>query len=183
MKQVPAEVSYNEGIYVGYRYFNSFSVKPAYEFGYGLSYTNFKYSPVELNASSFDGKITAKVTITNTGKVAGKEVAQLYLSAPQGKLDKPSEELKGFAKTGLLQPGKSETITFTLNPDDLASFDTNTSSWIADAGNYKVGIGASSLDIKSTASFNLSKELVVEKVHKVLVPQATVDELKPKKAF
>ena len=183
MKQVPAEVTYNEGIYVGYRYFNSFSVKPAYEFGYGLSYTNFKYSPVELNASSFDGKITAKVTITNTGKVAGKEVAQLYLSAPQGKLDKPSEELKGFAKTGLLQPGKSETITFTLNPDDLASFDTNTSSWIADAGNYKVSIGASSLDIKSTSSFNLSKELVVEKVHKVLVPQATVDELKPKKAF
>jgi len=183
MKQVPAEVSYNEGIYVGYRYFNSFSVRPAYEFGYGLSYTNFKYSPVELNASSFDGKITAKVTITNTGKVAGKEVAQLYLSAPQGKLDKPSEELKGFAKTGLLQPGKSETITFTLNPDDLASFDTNTSSWIADAGNYKVSIGASSLDIKSTSSFNLSKELVVEKVHKVLVPQATVDELKPKKAF
>jgi len=183
MKQIPAEVTYDEGIYVGYRYFNSFSVKPAYEFGYGLSYTNFGYSPVKLNASEFDGKLTATVTITNQGKVAGKEVVQLYVSAPQGKLDKPSEELKGFAKTGLLQPGKSETITFILNPEDLASFDTNTSSWIAEAGKYNVSIGASSLDIKSTASFSVAKELVVQKVHKVLVPQATVNELKPKKAF
>ena len=183
MKQVPAEVTYDEGIYVGYRYFNSFTVKPAYEFGYGMSYTNFGYSPVKLNTSDFDGKLTATVTITNKGKVAGKEVVQLYVSAPQGKLDKPSEELKGFAKTGLLQPGKSETITFSLNPEDLASFDTNTSSWIAEAGKYNVSIGASSLDIKSTASFNVSKELVVEKVHKVLAPQATVNELKPKKAF
>ena len=183
MKQVPAEVTYDEGIYVGYRYFNSFSVKPAYEFGYGLSYTKFGYSPVKLNTSDFDGKLTATVTVTNKGKLAGKEVVQLYVSAPQGKLDKPSEELKGFAKTGLLQPGKSETITFTLNPDDLASFDTNTSSWIAEAGKYNVSIGASSLDIKSTASFNLSKELVVEKVHKVLTPQTAIDELKRKKAF
>lgn len=183
MKAVPGEVTYAEGIYTGYRYANTFNVKPAYEFGYGLSYTNFGYSPVKLSTSEFNGKLTATVTITNKGKVAGKEVVQLYVSAPQGKLDKPSEELKGFAKTGLLQPGKSETITFTLNPDDLASFDTNTSSWIAEAGKYNVSVGASSLDIKSTASFSVSKELVVEKVHRVLVPQATVDELKPKKAF
>jgi len=183
MKQVPAEVTYDEGIYVGYRYFNSFGVKPAYEFGYGLSYTNFSYSPVKLNTSDFDGKLTATVTVTNKGKVAGKEVVQLYLSAPHGKLDKPSEELKGFAKTALLQPGKSETITFTLHADDLASFDASTSSWVADAGKYNVSIGASSLDIKSATSFNVSKELVVEKVHKVLVPQVTIDEMKPKKAF
>src|SRR6185503_19809052 len=101
MKLIPGEVTYDEGIYVGYRYYNTFNVKPAYEFGYGLSYTDFKYSNLALSAKAFDKKITASVTITNTEKVAGKEVVQLYISAPTGKLDKPSEELKGFAKTGL----------------------------------------------------------------------------------
>jgi beta-glucosidase len=183
MRSVPAEVTYEEGIYVGYRYFNTLNVKPAYEFGYGMSYTSFNYSPVKLSAADFNGKITATVTITNTGKVAGKEVVELYLSAPAGKLDKPSEELKGFAKTSLLQPGKSQTITFTLNPKDLASYDTDASAWIADAGKYTVKIGASSLDIKSSANFNLSKELITEKDHKALVPQSSINELKPKKGF
>ena len=171
-------VVYEEGIYVGYRYYNTFNVKPAYEFGYGLSYTNFSYSSVKLSASTFTNKLTATVTITNTGKVAGKEVVESYLTAPAKKLDKPSEELKGFAKTGLLQPGKSQTITFTLTPEDLASFDTNSSSWIAEAGKYMVKIGASSLDIKSSASFSLPKELVVEKDHKLLAPQVSINELK-----
>jgi beta-glucosidase len=183
MKAIPGEVTYEEGIYTGYRYANTFNVKPAYEFGYGLSYTKFSYSPVQLSASSFGDKITATVTITNTGQAAGKEVVELYLGAPAKKLDKPSEELKAFAKTDLLQPGKSQKITFTLSADDLASFETDVSSWIAEAGDYTIKVGASSLDIKSTASFNLSKELVVEKAHKVLVPQTTIDELKPKKAF
>lgn len=175
---IKREVIYEEGIYVGYRYYNTFNVKTAYEFGYGLSYTNFSYSPVKLNASTFNNKITATVTITNTGKVAGKEVVELYLSAPANKLDKPTEELKGFAKTGLLQPGKSQTITLALTPEDLASFDTSSSSWIAEAGKYTVKIGASSLNIKSAASFNLPKELVVEKDHKALTPQVTINELK-----
>jgi beta-glucosidase len=174
----PLEVKYEEGIYVGYRYFNSFKVKPAYEFGYGLSYTNFSYSPVALSSPTFDGKITAKVTVTNTGKIPGKEVVQLYLSAPQGKLDKPAGELKAFAKTALLKPGGSQTITFTLSPQDLTSFDTDASAWIADAGNYTVKIGASSLNIKSEASFTLTKEMVVEKVHKALTPQVPITELK-----
>ena len=183
MKSVPGEVTYEEGIYVGYRYFNTFHVKPAYEFGYGLSYTSFSYSPVELSASSFNGQITATVTVTNTGKVAGKEIVQLYLGAPAGRLDKPAAELKGFGKTALLQPGKSETMRFILSLEDLASFDTHASSWIAEAGKYTVAIGASSLDIKSTASFNLAKELVVEKVHKALTPQVTINELTSKKAL
>jgi len=183
MRSVPAEVTYEEGIYVGYRYYNTFNIKPAYEFGYGLSYSNFSYSPVKLSSSSFDGKLSATVTITNTGKVAGKEVVELYVSAPTNKLDKPAEELKAFAKTELLQPGKSQTITFTLTPKDLASFDTNTTSWIADAGNYTVKVGASSLNIKATASFNVSKDFIVEKDHKVLAPQVQINELKPGKAF
>jgi beta-glucosidase len=178
MKSIPAEVTYEEGIYVGYRYYNTLNVKPAYEFGYSLSDTNFSYSQVKLSSSTFSNKITATVTVTNTSKVAGKEVVELYLSAPANKLDKPSEELKGFAKTALLQPGKTQTITFTLMPADLASFDTNTSSWIAEAGKYTVKIGASSLDIKSSVSFSLPKEMVVEKDHKALAPQVEINELK-----
>jgi beta-glucosidase len=181
MKFIPAEVTYEEGIYVGYRYYNTFSVQPAYEFGYGLSYTGFSYSPVKLSTPTFNGKLTATVTITNTGHVAGKEVVQLYLSAPANKLDKPSEELKAFAKTGLLQPGKSQIITFTVNAGDLASYETAACSWIADAGKYTIKIGASSLNIKTTASFTLAKDITVEKVHKALAAPTGINELKGKR--
>lgn len=178
MKAIPAEVTYEEGIYVGYRYYNTFHIKPAYEFGYGLSYTTFGYGNLKLSAQTFNGKITASVTITNTGKTAGKEVVQLYLSAPVSKIDKPTEELKAFAKTGLLQPGQSQTLSFAINSMDLASFNTAASSWIADAGNYVVKIGASSLNIKQTASFNLAKAIMVEKDNKLLSPQVQINELK-----
>ena len=178
MKQIPAEVIYEEGIYVGYRYYNTFNVKPAYEFGYGLSYTNFTYSNLKLSSINFKESITATVDITNTGKTAGKEVVQLYLSAPAAKMNKPQEELKGFAKTNLLQPGQKQTIRFVIAAKDLASFDTNTTSWIAEAGKYEVKVGASSAAIKQTASFQLPVELVVEKCHKVLVPQVEINELK-----
>jgi beta-glucosidase len=177
-KVTPAEVTYEEGIYVGYRYYSTFKVKPAYEFGYGLSYTHFTYSNLKLSAQTFNGRLTARVTVTNTGKVAGKEVAQLYLSAPVKQLDKPTEELKGFAKTGPLQPGQSQILTFLIKPHDLASFDTAISSWVADAGKYTVKIGASSTDIKQKASFSLAKDIVVEKDHKALSPQVKIDELK-----
>ena len=180
MKFMPAEVTYEEGIYVGYRYYNTFHVKPAYEFGYGLSYTNFAYSHLMLSTPDFSGTLTATITVTNTGKTPGKEVVQLYLSAPVHTLDKPAEELKAFAKTGLLQPGQSQTVSCTLTAKDLASFDTASSSWIADAGTYTVKIGASSLNIKQTASFHLASDLVVEKDHKVLSPQVQINELKTK---
>ena len=98
MRQVPAEVTYEEGIYVGYRYYNTFGVKPAYEFGYGLSYTTFDYSNLKLSSSTFNNAITATITIKNAGRVAGKEAVQLYISAPAKKLDKPSEDLKNLPK-------------------------------------------------------------------------------------
>jgi beta-glucosidase len=177
-RSVPAEVTYQEGIYVGYRYYNTFKVKPAYEFGYGLSYTSFSYTNFTLSSPAFSGELTALVTVTNTGKVAGKEVAELYLTAPKGQLDKPAEELKGFAKTRLLQPGESQTLTFTLTAKDLASFNTTQSAWVADAGQYEVKIGASSEDIKLVKSFTLGKTLKVEKVSKALAPQVAIDELK-----
>ena len=176
MKQIPAEVTYDEGIYVGYRYYTTYNIKPAYEFGYGLSYTNFSYSNLKLSATQFKGKLSASVVITNKGNVAGKEVVELYVSAPKGKLNKPEEELKGFAKTNLLQPGKSQTITFTINASDLASFDTNTTSWIAEAGKYSVKIGASCSDIKQSAAFNVPSTITVEKDHKVIIPQSDINE-------
>ena len=173
-----SEVTYEEGIYVGYRYYNTFNVKPAYEFGYGLSYTNFNYSNIKLSNTSFNKQMTVTADITNTGKVAGREVVQLYLTAPAAKLDKPSAELKGFAKTGLLAPGQKETVSFTLTESDLASFNTNATAWIADAGKYTVKIGASSLNIKQTTSFEMAKEVVTQKCNKVLVPQVEIHELK-----
>jgi beta-glucosidase len=177
IKQIPAEVTYEEGIYVGYRYYNTYHIKTAYEFGHGLSYTKFLYGSLKLSSSQFQGKLTASVVITNTGSVAGKEVVQLYISAPAIKRDKPNEELKAFAKTGLLKPGQSETLSFTIRPSDLASFDTERSSWIADAGKYIIKAGASSVEIKQTGGFNLSNEIVVEKCNKVLAPQVTIHEL------
>jgi beta-glucosidase len=171
---------YEEGIYVGYRYFDSFKIKPAYEFGYGLSYTKFKFSDVQVSSPNFKGSITVKVSVKNIGKVAGKEVIQLYLSAPNNNIDKPESELKAFAKTGLLAPGQSQFMVFTLHASDLASFYTDKSEWIADAGEYKVKIGSSSRQIEETAKFNLTKAIVTEKTHKALTPQVAITELKNK---
>jgi beta-glucosidase len=173
----PAEVTYDDGIYVGYRYFNTFDVKPAYEFGYGLSYTKFDYSKLKLSSNNFKGKITASVLITNKGKVAGKEVVQLYLSAPHKNLNKPESELKGFVKTRLLKPGESELVSFVLDARSLASFDTATETWVAEKGDYKVKVGASSMDIKKSEKFNLANDLNVLKVHKALAPASEIKEL------
>lgn len=176
----PTNVTYEEGIYVGYRYYNTFKVKPSYEFGFGLSYTKFDYSDLKLSSKDFNGSITASVTVKNSGKTAGKEVVQLYLSAPSKSIDKPVEELKAFGKTKELKPGESETLTMTLNPKDLASFIESQHSWIAEPGKYKIGIGASSLDIRKTAEFSLASELIVEKVNKAFETSKPINELKAK---
>ncbi|MDX8341159.1 glycoside hydrolase family 3 C-terminal domain-containing protein [Draconibacterium sp. IB214405] len=174
----PEQVIYEEGIYVGYRYFNSFNVETSYPFGYGLSYTGFNYSNLKLSSKTFKNQIEASIQITNTGDVAGKEVVQLYITAPEKKLDKPSEELKGFAKTKLLQPGESQTISFKIDAEKLASFYSNKSSWIADEGEYTVKIGASCEEIKLSQKFNLKDDILIEKVSKALAPKETFNELK-----
>jgi beta-glucosidase len=156
-------------------------VKPAYEFGFGLSYTTFEYSNIKLSSSKFSGSITVSADIKNTGTIAGKEVAELYLSAPAVKLDKPSIELKGFAKTRLLKPGEAQTVTFKIESHNLASFNSAVSSWIAEAGKYDIKIGASSRDIKLNASFTLAKELLVKKESVSLLPKEKINELKPVK--
>ncbi len=128
-------------------------MKPAYPFGYGLSYTRFDYSDLKLSQAEFTGELTASVTIRNSGTAEGREVVQLYLSAPGKALPKPALELRGFAKTQLLKPGETQRLTFTLVPRDLASFDAASSSWVAEAGTYTVKVGASSEDIRQTATF------------------------------
>jgi beta-glucosidase len=173
----PSENTYEEGIYVGYRYYSTFGVKPAYEFGYGLSYSTFAYGPLTVVRSPTN-EITARLTITNSGKVAGKEVVQLYVHAPTGKLAKPESELKAFAKTNLLQPGQSQALTFKLMTNDLASYNTAAEAWIAEAGTYAVRASASVLTTKQTASFSLPKEVVMHKSRPLLVPQAPITEMK-----
>jgi beta-glucosidase len=173
----PQKVVYEEEVYVGYRYYNTFNIKPAYEFGYGLSYTSFDYSKLTLSSSSFKDQITATLKITNKGSVAGKEIVELYISAPVKTINKPESELRAFAKTKLLKPGESETLTFLIKSAELASFDTQNSSWAAEAGKYAVKIGASSLNIKQAASFTLPSDLVVEKLSKALAPTVAINEL------
>ena len=146
---------YAEGIWVGYRHFNTRGVKVAYPFGYGLSYTTFQYSKPVVKATA-DG-FTANVTVTNTGSVPGKEVVEVYVSAPAGGLEKPLQELKAFGKTGLLAPGQSQTLSFSVPAYDLASFNEAKSAWETAAGNYKVHFGSSVEDIRATGAFKIKK--------------------------
>jgi len=176
-KQVDAEVIYEEGIYVGYRYFSSFKIPTAYPFGFGLSYTKFKLSNLTISSPVMKDQIKVNITVTNTGKVAGKEVAELYISAPVNKLDKPALELKSFAKTKTLQPGESQILSFILAPSDLTSFNTASSSFIAEAGDYTIHFGNAEQSVIS-ASFKVTNDIVVEKVNKVLVPKIEINELK-----
>jgi len=180
MRRVPWEVVYEEDIYVGYRYYNTFKVPVAYEFGYGLSYTDFEFSKLNLSTKDFKGEIAASVSVKNTGKVAGREVVQVYISSPSGKLKKPVETLAAFSKTKLLKPGESEMLTFKIETKDFASFDEASSSWIAEAGDYGVKIGSSSLSIKQTGTFKIAKELSAGKVSKSLVPTRLINKLAAK---
>jgi beta-glucosidase len=173
----PSEVRYKEGIFIGYRYFNTFNVTPAYAFGHGLSYTHFEYKDLKINASTFTNSIKVNITITNKGKVAGKEVVQLYLAAPTSQLEKPESELKAFGKTRLLQPNQSQTLTFTLSANDLASFDPKMSAWVADAGTYTIKMGRSALDIEGKATFTLPETKVLGKTPRILLPKVQITEL------
>ncbi len=156
-----------EGLNVGYRYFNTAQKEVSYPFGFGLSYTNFAYSKPSVKATK-DGFV-ASVTVTNTGAVAGKEVVQLYVSAPSGGLDKPARELKSFAKTKELKPGQSETLTMTVTNYDLASYNEATQSWEAPAGKYTLGFAANVEDIRTTVVYSLSK-MRSTKCHDVMKP-------------
>lgn len=158
---------HTEGINVGYRYFTTTKEAVSYPFGFGLSYTTFTYSKPKVKATK-DG-LTASITITNTGKRAGKEVVQLYVSAPAGGLEKPARELKAFAKTRELQSGQSETVTMKLSLYDLASYNEATQSWETAAGKYAIQFGSNVEDIRATSPYSLSKPHAV-KCHDVMKP-------------
>jgi beta-glucosidase len=170
MRARPSVITYEDDIYVGYRYADAFQMEPAYEFGFGLSYTEFTYGEMRLDSDKFRDQITVALEITNSGKLAGKEAVQLYLAAPAGTMNKPVKELVAFAKARLLEPGESQTLSFKLSPMDLCSFDPASSSWIAEPGVYRVMAGASSLDIRQQADFTLEKAIHAGKVSKSLVP-------------
>jgi beta-glucosidase len=174
----PINAIYGEGIYVGYRYYNTFNVPTAYEFGYGLSYTNFEFSDLKLSSTVFNDSITATLRVKNTGRMAGKEVAQLYLSAPNTEIDKPNEELKAYSKTKLLKPGESQDLTFALDKRSLCSFYSGISAWVADKGEYEVRVGNSSKNILQKATFKLPQRLEVEKLNDVLYPNFVVSDLR-----
>ena len=149
--------SHDEDIYVGYRYFDTFQRPVAYPFGFGLSYTTFEYSKPSARISG--DVVAVTVTVKNTGSMAGKEVAQVYVGAPScSHLEKPAKELKAFAKTRELQPGESETLTMQIPVRLLASFDEQGSQWLAEAGSYTAYIGSNVADIRATDTFRLAKE-------------------------
>ena len=166
--------NHEEDIYVGYRYFDTFGKPVAYPFGFGLSYTTFKYS--NLKASAKGNKVNVDVTVTNTGKTAGKQVAQIYVSAPKGNIQKPKRELKGFGKTRLLKPGESQTLHMVIDRRDLTSFDEANSQWLGEAGDYAVEVGDNIEDITSSVKVRLSE--YTEKVHDVMKPDAQLNLLR-----
>ncbi len=157
---------YKEGIYVGYRYFDTFGQKALFHFGYGLSYTDFEIKGKEVKAkgSSFD----VMVSVKNSGKTAGKEVVQVYVSLPEGKLDKAYQELAAFGKTKLLAPGEEQELTISFDLKDLASYDEESASYILEKGEYIVRVGNSSVSTKAVCVAMLDETSVVLKVRNCL---------------
>ena len=172
-------VNYTEDIYVGYRWFETFDPKYErvnYEFGYGLSYTDFSISDVKVTEK--DGQLVTTAKVTNTGSsYSGKEVVQVYFSAPQGKLGKPGKELAGFAKTGLLAPGKSETLEIAFDIDDMSSYDdtgkVQKSAYVMEVGDYKIYVGNSIRNAGENGvryTYKVDKDTVTQQLSKQLAP-------------
>ena len=169
-------VEYNEDIYVGYRYFETIpgaKAKVVYPFGYGLSYTTFALTEQKVTING--DEITASVRVCNTGSVPGKEVVQVYFSAPQGKLGKPARQLAGYAKTRLLQPGDEQTVIIRFNAADMASYDDLgkicKSAWLLEKGSYTFHIGTSVRDtVKAECAYVLTEDRVISQLTARMVP-------------
>ena len=157
---------YIEGIYVGYRYFDTFNVTPQYPFGYGLTYTDFSLECAGCTAD--EKEVSVRVKVTNTGDRSGRQVVQVYYSAPAGRLEKPWQELAGYAKTKELAPGESETVTVRWETASMASYDPEKAAWILEPGTYYVRAGVHSRDTKVVLALTLDAEAVTEQVRNIL---------------
>ena len=159
---------YVEDIFVGYRYFDTFHIQPLFPFGYGLSYTTFRKTCKEVRV---DWKqITMTVEITNTGRLSGRDVVQVYVTAPEGRLTKPYQELKGYRKTKELKSGETQTVTITIPTESLSSFDTGKSAFIMEPGDYLLRMGSSSRDTETVGVIRLDREAAVRQVRNEFRP-------------
>jgi beta-glucosidase len=167
---------YEDGIYVGYRYFDSFDVTPEYEFGYGQSYTDFD---IKVNSVTADkSNVKVNVTVTNTGKTySGKEVVQVYFSAPDGDIEKPYQELAAYAKTDDLAPGEKQTLTISYKTTEMSSYSEAKSAYIMEDGKYIIRVGNSSRNTTAAAVITLNKNVVTEQLSTQAEPEEAIDEL------
>ena len=149
------QVYYDEGIYVGYRWYDTQEEPVLFPFGYGLSYTSFEYGQAKASSDVIRDKITVRIPVTNTGDVAGAEVVQLYIQDVESSVDRPRKELKGFEKVWL-EPGEKKMVRFTVTKEDLCYFDAEKHQWVAEPGEFKALVGASVADIRSEVSFKLN---------------------------
>ncbi|PWT28976.1 glycoside hydrolase family 3 protein [Butyrivibrio fibrisolvens] len=171
---------YTEGIYVGYRYFDTFGIKPAYSFGYGKGYTDFAYEVDDVIAD--EKKVYVSVTVTNTGsKYAGREVIQVYVTSPEGAIDKPFKELRGFAKTSLLGPSQKETVTIAFDTASMASYDITRASYVLEKGQYIIRVGNSCDNTRPAAVLTLDRDVVTVKCRNLFGLDEAVEEIQAPK--
>ena len=155
-----AQELYNDDIFVGYRYYDTFGVDVSYPFGYGGSYTSFAMSTKSVKADK--DKVTVQVKVKNTGTVSGKEVAEVYFSAPDGELDKPYQELAGYAKTDELAPGESQILTISFDTKEMGSYDTDKAAYVMEDGDYIIRVGNSSRNTHVAAKLNVAEDMITE---------------------
>lgn len=161
---------YYDDIYVGYRYFDTFNVDPAFEFGYGLSYTTFDMETVSVKADAEN--VTVEVKVSNTGDTySGKEVVEVYFSAPDGDLEKPYQELAAYAKTDTLAPGESQTLTVSFKTEELSSYSEEKAAYIMEDGDYIIRVGNSSRNTKVAAVLTLDADTITEQLSNQLTMQ------------
>ena len=170
-----AQEVYNDDIFVGYRYYDTFGVDVSYPFGYGGSYTSFAMSTKSVKADK--DKVTVQVKVKNTGTVSGKEVAEVYFSAPDGELDKPYQELAGYAKTDELAPGESQILTISFDTKEMGSYDTDKAAYVMEDGDYIIRVGNSSRNTHVAAKLNVAEDTITEQYSNLMVPVTENDNI------